>query len=150
MQELLLQVPNASNLLAIKGVGMITATVIISEIGDIKRFQDLSQIIKMAGLNLRENSSGKHKGKTTISKRGRKRLREGLFRLMIPMLANNKEFRMIHKRNLIREQNPLNKMQSIIALCGKLVRIIYVMMKTGVAYNGEKLISDIERSMKAA
>jgi len=42
------------------------------------------------------------------------------------MLANNEEFRMIHKRNLTREQNPLNKMQSIIALCGKLVRIIYV------------------------
>lgn len=150
MQELLLQVPNARNLLGIKGVGMITATVIISEIGDINRFQDPSQILKMAGLNLRENSSGKHKGKTTISKRGRKRLREGLFRVMIPMLANNEQFRMIHKRNLTREQNPLNKMQSIIALCGKLVRIIYVMLKKGVVYNGEKLVSDIERSLKVA
>ena len=150
MQELLLQVPNARNLLGIKGVGMITATVIISEIGDINRFQDPSQILKMAGLNLRENSSGKHKGKTTISKRGRKRLREGLFRVMIPMLANNEQFRMIHKRNLTRDQNPLNKMQSIIALCGKLVRIIYVMLKKGVVYNGEKLISDIERSLKTA
>ena len=51
-----------------------TATVIISEIGDIRRFQDPRQILKMAGLSLRENSSGKLKGKTTISKRGRKRL----------------------------------------------------------------------------
>ena len=117
MQELLLQVPNAGSLMEIKGIGMITATVIVSEIGDINRFQDPSQIIKMAGLNMRENSSGKHKGKTTISKRGRKRLREGLFRVMIPMLANNEEIRMIHKRNLTREHNPLNKMQSIIALC---------------------------------
>lgn len=150
MQELLLQVPNAGNLLEIKGMGMITATVVVSEIGNINRFQDPRQIIKMAGLNLRENSSGKHKGKTTISKRGRRRLREGLFRVMIPMLANNEEFRIIHHRNLTRENNPLNKMQSIIALCGKLVRIIYAILTKGVEYDGEKVISDIERSMKAA
>ena len=65
-----------------------TAAVIINEIGDIRRFQDPRQILKMAGLSLRENSSGKHKGKTTIRKRGRKRLREGLFRVMIPILAS--------------------------------------------------------------
>jgi transposase len=150
MQELLLHVPNASNLLEIKGIGMITAAVIVSEIGNINRFQDPRQIIKMAGLNLRENSSGKHRGKTTISKRGRRRLREGLFRVMIPMLANNEEFRKIHNRNLTREHNPLNKIQSIIALCGKLVRIIYAILTKGVEYSGEKVISDIKQSMKVA
>ena len=73
MQELLMKVPNASKLVNIKGIGMVTAAVIVSEIGDISRFKDPRQIQKMAGLSLRENSSGKHKGKTTISKRGRKR-----------------------------------------------------------------------------
>jgi len=124
---------------------MITATVIISEIGDINRFQYLRQIIKVTGLNLRENSSGKHKGKTTISKRGRKRLWEGLFREMIPMLADNKEYWMDHIRNLACERNPLNKMQSFVVLYDKLGRIIYVIMKKSVAYNGEKIISGIER-----
>ena len=150
MQELLLRVPNAAKLLNIKGVGMITAAVIISEIGAIERFKDPRQIVKMAGLNLRENSSGKHRGKTTISKRGRKRLREGLFRVMIPILANNPEFRAIHQRNLTREKNPLNKMQSIVALCGKLVRIIYAILTKGHDYNANKMMSDMDRSMKAA
>jgi len=150
MQELLLQVPNTGKLLEIKGIGMVTASVIVSEIGNINRFQDPRQIIKLAGLNLRENSSGKHKGKTTICKRGRRRLREGLFRVMIPMLANNEGFRKLHSRNLNREHNPLNKMQSIIALCGKLVRILYVILTKGVEYSGDKMLSDIERSMKAA
>jgi len=150
MQELLLRVPNAAKLLKIKGVGMITAAVIISEIGAIERFKDPRQIVKMAGLNLRENSSGKHRGKTTISKRGRKRLREGLFRVMIPILASNPEFRAIHQRNLTREKNPLNKMQSIVALCGKLVRIIYAILTKGHEYNAKKMISDMNRSMKAA
>ena len=150
MQELLLRVPNAAKLLKIKGVGMITAAVIISEIGAIERFKDPRQIVKMAGLNLRENSSGKHRGKTTISKRGRKRLREGLFRVMIPILASNPEFRAIHQRNLTREKNPLNKMQSIVALCGKLVRIIYAILTKGHDYNANKMMSDMNRSMKAA
>lgn len=150
MQELLLKVPNASKLVDIKGIGMVTAAVIVSEIGDINRFSDPRQIQKMAGLSLRENSSGKHKGKTTISKRGRKRLREGLFRAIITMLATNKEFRTIHQRNLTREKNPLTKMGSIIALCGKLIRVIYAILTKGNDYDADKMMNDMNRSMKAA
>ena len=150
MSELLLRVPNAGSLLEIKGVGMITAAVIISEIGDVRRFQDPRQIIKMAGLSLKENSSGKHKGKTTISKRGRRRLREGLFRAMIPMLASNNEFKAMHQRNLTREKNPLKKMQSIVALCGKLVRIVYALLSKGCVYDAGKMVQDMNLSMMAA
>lgn len=50
---------------------MITAAGFIAEVGDIKRFIHPSQIQKLAGLNLIENSSGKHKGRTSIIKRGR-------------------------------------------------------------------------------
>lgn len=150
MQELLLRVPNAAKLVDIKGIEMVTAAVIVSEIGDIKRFQDPRQIQKMAGLSLRENSSGKHKGKTTISKRGRKRLREGLFRAIITMLATNKEFRTLHQRNLTREKNPLTKIESIIALCGKLIRVIYAILTKGNNYDADKMMNDMNRSMKAA
>jgi transposase len=150
MQELLIKVPNASKLVDIKGMGMVTAAVIVSEIGDISRFNDPRQIQKMAGLSLRENSSGKHKGKTTISKRGRKRLREGLFRAMITMLATNQEFRRLHQRNLSREKNPLNKMESIIALCGKLIRVIFAILTKGNDYDADRMLNDMKRSMKAA
>lgn len=150
MQELLVKVPNASKLVEIKGIGMVTAAVVVSEIGDISRFKDPRQIQKMAGLSLRENSSGKLKGKTTISKRGRKRLREGLFRAIISMLATNQEFRMLHQRNLGREKNPLKKMESIIALCGKLIRVIFAILTKGNDYNAGKMIEDMKMSMKAA
>lgn len=150
LAELLLRVPSAGKLLEIKGVGMMTAAVIISEIGNILRFQDPRQILKMAGLSLKENSSGKHKGKTTISKRGRRRLREGLFRAMIPILATNEEFRAMHRRNLTREKNPLSKMQSIIALCGKLVRVIYALLTKGRDYDPAKMVHDMNLPMKAA
>ena len=116
----------------------------------IQRFSSPRQIISLAGLSLRENSSGKHKGQTTISKRGRKRLREALFRVMIPMLANNAEFRAMHQRNITRKQNPLTKMQSVIALCGKLIRVIYTLLRKGCRYDANKLVQDMPVSMMAA
>jgi len=150
MYELLLKVPHAGNLLAIKGIGIVTAAIIISEIGDIKRFQDPRQILKMAGLSLRENSSGKHKGKTTISKRGRRRLRKALFQAIISMLATNAEFKVMHQNNLTREKNPLGKLQSVIALCGKLVRVLYALLTKGYEYDVDKMTDDMNRSLKAA
>ena len=150
MMDLLMQVPNAEKLLDIKGVGLITAATFVGEVGDIRRFQDPRQIQKLAGFNLVENSSGKHKGKTRISRRGRKRLRHGLFMAMITILATNPEFRMLHKKNISRENNPLNKMQSIVALCGKLIRVFYALLRTGSDYNAEKMLGDIELGMKAA
>ncbi|WP_347487749.1 IS110 family transposase [Desulfoscipio sp. XC116] len=148
--ELLLQVPNAVKLLGIKGVGLVTATTFVGETGDIHRFEDPRQIQKLAGFNLVENSSGKHKGKTTISHRGRKRLRHGLFMTMIAILGKNPEFRELHHRNLTREKNPLNKMQSIVALCGKLIRVFYAILSKGVDYNPEKMMGDIQQSVKTA
>ena len=150
MQELLLQVPNAVKLLDIKGIGNVLAAYIVSEIGDIHRFQDPRQIQKMAGLALRENSSGMHKGKATISKRGRRLLREALFRAVIAMLATNDEFRALHQRNLTREKNPLTKMQSVIALCGKLIRVVFGLLTKGFEYDPGKLMLDATRSMIAA
>ena len=150
MLELLQQVPNAEKLLDIKGVGLITAATFVGEVGDIRRFQDPRQIQKLAGFNLVENSSGKHKGKSKISRRGRRRLRHGLFMAMITILATNPEFRQLHKMNINRENNPLNKMQSIIALCGKLIRVFYALLRTGTEYSADKMMGDIELGMKAA
>jgi transposase len=150
MEELLLQVPNAGKLVAIKGVGPILAAVMVSEIGDISRFEDPRQIIKLAGLNLRENSSGKHQGKTTISKRGRRLLRYAVFRTMIAMLATNAEFRQLHKQNLTRDNKPMSKMQSVIALCGKFIRVTYAVLTKGVSYDPGKVIFGNQERLQAA
>ena len=69
-------------LLAIKGVGIITIAGFIAEVGDIRRFDSPKQIQKYAGLELVENSSGKHKGRSRISKRGRRKLRKNMEKLL--------------------------------------------------------------------
>lgn len=69
------KIPESRQMLAIKGIGLITVAGFLAETGDLRRFESPRQIQKLAGLSLKENSSGKHKGQTMISKRGRSRLR---------------------------------------------------------------------------
>lgn len=150
MEDLLKQIPGAKEVLEIKGMGIVSAASIISEIGDISRFEDARQIQKYAGLSLIENSSGKHKGQTAISKRGRKRLRSVLFRVIMPMVAKNPEFKELHLYYTTRKENPLKKKQSLISLCCKLIRIIFAILTKKVAYDGSKLMKDIKRRSKVA
>lgn len=150
MEELLKLIPGAKEILEIKGMGLVSAAGIISEIGDISRFEDARQIQKYAGLSMIENSSGKHKGQTTISKRGRKRLRAVLFRVIMPMVAKNPEFKELHLYYTTRKDNPLKKKQSLISLCCKLIRIIFAMQTKKEAYDGKKLMKGIKRPDKVA
>lgn len=147
MEQLLMQVPNARELLAIKGVGVITAVTFIAEVGDITRFEHSKQVQKLAGFNLVENSSGEHKGKTTIAKRGRRRLRKGLYQMMMPIIAKNSEFKKLHVYYTQRKDNPLKKKQSMIALCCKLIRVFFAILTKGIKYDPNKMLSDIKRPL---
>ena len=62
LEEIIRRVSYVEKLFAIKRVGSITIAGFIAEVGDIRRFDSPKQIQKYAGLELVENSSGKHKG----------------------------------------------------------------------------------------
>jgi transposase len=145
LEKTVMQVPNVEKLLAIKGVGLITVAGFIAEVGDIRRFTSPKQIQKLAGLALKENSSGKHKGQTTINKRGRKRLRRILFQVVLPLIRSNEEFRDVYQYYTTRIHNPLKGKQAIIAVGCKLIRVFYALLTKGMDYDAGKLSSDIIR-----
>lgn len=144
------KIPGVEEVLKIKGVGLATIAGFVSEVGDLRRFKSPKQIQKLAGLALKETSSGKHKGQTRISKRGRSRLRAVLFQGVMPLVSKNKEFGEIHKYYTTRRENPLRKKQSLIAICCKLIRVLYAMLTKDIRYDGAKLLSDIKRPLEAA
>jgi transposase len=147
VEEFAKQIPGLEEMLKIKGVGLITAAGFIAEVGDISRFTHPKQIQKFAGLSLKENSSGKHKGKTSISKRGRRRLRSLLFQAIMPIVAKNEEFGELHQYYTTRVQNPLKKKQSLILLCCKLIRVFYALLTKDIAYDPQKMMNDIKRPL---
>lgn len=143
IKELCLQIKHVDKLLEIKGIGITTVAGFIAEVGDITRFNDAKELQKLAGLELVEDSSGKHKGKSRISKRGRKRLRYLLFEAAISVVGKNEEFRQIHEYYTTRDKNPLKKMQSLIAVSCKLIRVFHVILTKGVSYDASKMLGDI-------
>ena len=86
-----------------------------------------------------------------ISKRGRALLRKILFQAAMPLVAKNPEFAELHHYYTTREDNPLKKKQSIIAISCKLIRILFVVLKNNVEYDPNKMMNDIKRNIiKAA
>ena len=145
IEERLREIPYIDKLLEIKGIGMITVCGFIAEVGDISRFDNPKQLQKLAGYAIVSNSSGKHNGESHISYRGRKRLRYVLYEAAISLVGKNAEFKEIHNYYLTRDKNPLKKMQSIIAVACKVIRIFYAILTKGIDYDGNKMLQDIVR-----
>ena len=145
IEEKISEVPYIDKLLEIKGVGLKTVIGFVAEVGDIRRFDDPKQLQKLAGYAVVKNSSGKHKGESHISYRGRKRLRYVLYEAAVSVVSHSGEFKAIHRYYTTRTRNPLKKMQSMIVVACKLIRIFYMILRTGATYDASKMMSDIRR-----
>ena len=75
IEDKLMTIPYVDKLMEIKGIGLVTVSGFIAEVGDIGRFDNPKQLQKLAGYAIVANDSGKHNGESRISYRGRKRLR---------------------------------------------------------------------------
>jgi len=143
IKTLLEEIPGAKEMLAIKGLGVTTVAAFFAEVGDISNYHHPQQLVNMAGLSLREHSSGKFKGETKITKRGRKKLRKAIYLAIRPLVVNNPTFQALHKYYTTRPENPLKKQQSLIALCGKLLRVLFVIGQKQCEFDGSKLLKGL-------
>lgn len=76
MAEILKKTEISGYLLSITGMGVVSLATCLVELGAPLRFEDARQMSRLAGYNLIEDSSGKNKSGTYISKRGRKNPRK--------------------------------------------------------------------------
>lgn len=91
-----MEISYAENILEINGVGENILVAILVEMGDISRFDDVKEIQKLSGMGMVACSSGKYKGQTKISHRGRKRLRYWLFQTAKSAVSHAEEFKQLH------------------------------------------------------
>ena len=135
--------PGAQQMMKIPGLGAVTVGLFFAEVGDISKYSHPQQLVNLAGLSLSEHSSGKFKGQTRITKRGRKRLRRTLYLAIRPLVAHNSTFKALHHYYTKRPERPLKKQQSLIALCCKLLRVLFVIGQKQCEFDGSRLIKDI-------
>lgn len=151
MEDTLQQTDYADFLLSIKGIGIVTLAACLGELGDPTRFDDPRQMSRMAGYNLVEDSSGKNKSGTKISKRGRKNLRSVLYQMALTMVATNDEMKQLYHYLKTREKAPLRKLQALIVVRKKILTLIHTLAKKKESYDPEKVFGHIRREqLKAA
>ena len=151
MESALEKTDYAEFLLSIKGIGVVTLAACLGELGDPTRFDSPRQMSRMAGYNLVEDSSGKNKSGTKISKRGRKNLRSVLYQMALTMVATNDEMKQLYHYLKTREKSPLRKMQALIVVSKKILTLIHTLTKKKESYDPEKVFGYVRREQfKAA
>ncbi|SFR23245.1 hypothetical protein SAMN04488603_107113 [Paenibacillus sp. cl130] len=62
------------------------------------------------------------------------------------MVAKNAEFKALHQYFTKRSQNPLKKKQSIVALCGKLIRVLHTLGTKQVRYDANDVLGPVREA----
>ncbi len=139
----------AAYLLSMPGIGVVTAASFLGEIGDPRNYDNWRQIRNLAGLNLMENSSGKHESRTVISKRGRCSLRCLLYQISLTMVATNPHFQALYHHFLTRSINPLQKKQALVAIGLKVLRVMFGLVTNHEVYDAAKMLGEVRKEQLA-
>jgi transposase len=121
-----------SQICKIKGVDVLTVATIIAETNGFELFKNIRQLVSYAGYDVIENQSGKHVGKTKISKKGNSRIRRILHMPALNVVRfEEPSFVNLYKRVF---NNSKIKMKAYVAVQKKLLETIYTLWKKDQAY----------------
>lgn len=134
MALMLQQVSESKYLLSMKGVGIVTAAIIVGETGGLTHYSSAEEILKLAGMNLYEISSGQHKGKARITKRGRPllRLRHVFFILATLQIRRGMPFYAVYQKLVNRV---MIKVKALVAISRKICRLLFALVRDGRLYS---------------
>lgn len=112
------------------GVGEIVAAVLLAELGDLRRFKSLRDLVTFAGLKPRQTQSGTSvKKRTRMSKRGSSHARSMLYLAAMAAIGQNNRFARHYKQMVARGKN------GKVAL-GAVMRKILVVLRAMVIGDG--------------
>ena len=131
MARCLDDIPYSRSLLSIRGLAVVTVAGLIGEVGDFRKFDTIAEITKLAGLDLYEVSSGKHKGQRRISKRGRPLMRKLLFFVALSAVNPHGIMHEAYQKMLDRG---MVRMKALIAIARKMLRIIFAVARDNTLY----------------
>jgi transposase len=134
MEKTLGEISYSIKLLSIKGLGIVSVAGLIGEVGDFTKFRTQSEIMKLAGLDLYEISSGRRKGEKKISKRGRSLLRKILYYAAVQTIRKN-GIMCEYYADLI--SRGMRRMMALVAITRKLLRIIYAIVRDNSEYKAD-------------
>jgi len=138
IQELCKQFPEYPYILTIPGFGPDLSAKVLGAIGDPYRFQNGKQVLKLAGLDLSADRSGKDSDKAIpeISKRGKADLRYALYQAALIASTKNQDFMRYYTRKLEGRQKEKGIQTKMwVKLSAKMLLIAWTLMKKKEAFD---------------
>lgn len=132
--ELAKTLPNYDSIASIPGIGENLAARILAEIGDISRFNNVSQLVAFSGVDPQIYQSGQVSGlHLRISKKGNKKLRCLLY-LAVTCMIKTSRYTSIVDFYKKKKADGLASKSALVASMNKLIRIIYSLCKNGCLF----------------
>lgn len=104
-------------------IGKTTAAVLVTEVGDPRRFPCARAYLKACGLNLKEKSSGKYQGRLRITKHGSGRARQYLWLAVHRWRRRDPVVHAWYEAKVKRDRG--SKARAVVALMRKLVKALF-------------------------
>jgi transposase len=133
-----------SILTSIPGVGERSATIILSIIGDISRFNTPQQVVGYFGLYPVIKESGDLRRRPYLSKRGNALMRKTLYMCTLVACYHDKHFKQLYSDMV---DKGIAKKDALCRLMKKMLRIIYGMLKSKTYYDSS--IDESNRQKRA-
>ena len=121
---------------SIKGISDITAAHFMCEIKNIDRFQNKNKLIAFCGTDPSVKQSGSSiYGRSRISKKGSKSLRRTVYLMAMGVIRCNIFFKAYYDK---KRKQGFSHRKAMIALCNKLLRVIFALLKNRIHFDIEK------------
>ena len=114
------------HMISIPGIGELTTSVVLGELGDLSRFESADQVTAYSGLDPSVMESGRSHKTGHISKRGSPMLREALYNAALPAIRANPVCKQLYQR--LRAKGKHHKV-CMVAVARKLLHIAYSVEK---------------------
>ncbi|MDX8405346.1 MAG: transposase [Mariprofundus sp.] len=120
-----------------------TSSIVLSALfGDMSRYDNAQSLLKAFGLNLREYSSGKHKGELRISKRGPGKARFYIYWLALRLIQRDPVVKRWYNRKVARDGGRF-KSRAVTAVMRKVVKALWHVAQ-GERFDSRKLFNIAE------
>jgi transposase len=121
----------------ISGLGDVMLHNLLALSGDPRRLDDSRCMVKLAGSNPTERSSGEQQAAGGIHRRGRPLLRLFAHQAAVGLVLHNPDFKARFLALTRRQNRPLEKKQAYIAVGNKLLRTLWALAVTGQPYRSQ-------------
>lgn len=121
---------------------------LFAELGPIDDFQSWRQILKFAGMNLRERKSGRYVGLTKITHKGRPQLRRVVMQMILPLVRRGELFGMYYT-----QKSTVQKMagpKAMTAVARKFVKMIWGWSRAAADFDAARVFRAASQQQQVA